>query len=493
MSLLRKLGLEDASTYVDAQVPQSDDEALVLEGEAQEIRYSIDSDLRSIERAEAAAIGMEDMAEIIEVMGEGDEVMPDVRAIATVAAQQVDGDVAPQDVIGTLAFELDEERKIKAELDPSEVSGTALESFHGFKGVKRSVAVESLKDRAKAIWEAIKKMVKNVIKNVKDFFYKYLGAIPRKRKAIEALKEEVKKVADGGKRPEGKLELTSSIARLVVGDSPVKDGKEFAKGMSDLVGVMEKVSRGEIIKNNDMFEEVIDIMNDLDIENMKPSREKLVKFYNAEVARQNTNRTAGSEYGRESTDTKVARCLHEMIGDKRLISYVPKEERRTIQGDDKAVGASNFAGFVSWLRDNTCRLVASDKKLVDEVSFTTMTQNEMFDTLDASLKILDAIEGFQRGKLQEKRAKLLDRMEKASDKLSREYDRLNGAGKKDSDREEDSHGASLNLVKGLLNFNQYLVREYSSPATDLVTHAGGQVDFAIAFVRRNMAQYKKRD
>ena len=101
MSLLRKLGLEDASTYVDAQVPQSDDEALVLEGEAQEIRYSIDSDLHSIERAEAAAIGMEDMAEIIEVMGEGDEVMPDVRAIATVAAQQVDGDVAPQDVIGT--------------------------------------------------------------------------------------------------------------------------------------------------------------------------------------------------------------------------------------------------------------------------------------------------------------------------------------------------------------------------------------------------------
>ena len=70
MSLLRKLGLEDASTYADAQVPQSDDEALVLEGEAQEIRYSIDSDLRSIERAEAAAIGMEDMAEIIEVIKE---------------------------------------------------------------------------------------------------------------------------------------------------------------------------------------------------------------------------------------------------------------------------------------------------------------------------------------------------------------------------------------------------------------------------------------
>ena len=490
MSLLRKLGLEDASTYVDAQVPQSDDEALVLEGEAREIRYSIDSDLRSIERAEAAAIGMEDMAEIIEVMGEGDEVMPDVRAIATVAAQQVDGDVAPQDVIGTLAFELDEERKIKAELDPSEVSGTALESFHGFKGVKRSVAVESLKDRAKAIWEAIKKMVKDVIKKVKDFFYKYLGAIPRKRKAIEALKEEVKKVGDGGKRPEGKLELTSSIARLVVGDSPVKSGAEFKTAMTDLEAATSAFSRGEIIDDNDMFEEVVDIMNGMDLDKRAETLKKLTKFINKEIDNHSAARSSGKPFEREDTDTKVARCMHEVIGDKRIIIYVPKDAKTKI-AENKILTSGEMASFMSWMRDNTCRLVASDKKLVDEVSFTTMTQSEMTDVLNSCLKILDAVEGFQRGKLQEKRTKLLARMEKASDKLSREYDRLSGLGKQDDN--EGGHAGQLSLVKGLLNFNQYLVRQYASPVTELVTHAGGQVDFAIAFVRRNMAQYKKRD
>ena len=182
--------------------------------------------------------------------------------------------------------------------------------------------------------------------------------------------------------------------------------------------------------------------------------------------------------------------MHEVIGDKRIIIYVPKDAKTKI-AENKILTSGEMASFMSWMRDNTCRLVASDKKLVDEVSFTTMTQSEMTDVLNSCLKILDAVEGFQRGKLQEKRTKLLARMEKASDKLSREYDRLSGLGKQDDN--EGGHAGQLSLVKGLLNFNQYLVRQYASPVTELVTHAGGQVDFAIAFVRRNMAQYKKRD
>lgn len=492
MSLLRKLGLEDASTYADAQVPQSDDEALVLEGEAQEIRYSIDSDLRSIERAEAAAIGMEDMAEIIEVMGEGDEVMPDVRAIATVAAQQVDGDVAPQDVIGTLAFELDEERKIKAELDPSEVSGTALESFHGFKGVKRSVAVESLKDRAKAIWEAIKKMVKDVIKKVKDFFYKYLGAIPRKRKAIESLKEEVKKVAEGGKRPEGKLELTSGLQRLVVGDTPVKNGKDLVKGYQDLVKSCESIGREDSIGLNKAFEEWVDLMQDMDLDKKDESLAKLkavgmAAYVNITKAVRNL-----PSFPSESTDSREAHLFDTLIGDKRLVQYTRKGgsglERGSASTD--VWDSRRYESIISFMRDNTMRIVSSDKKLPDEVSFTVMTQSEMTDLLNASLKILDSVEEFQRGKIADRRQKLLARMEKASDRLAKEQDRLSGQGKQD---DEDARTVSLNIVKALMNLNAALVRNTAEPATSLASHAGGQVDFAIAFVRRNMAQYKKRD
>ena len=106
------------------------------------------------------------------------------------------------------------------------------------------------------------------------------------------------------------------------------------------------------------------------------------------------------------------------------------------------------------------------------------------------MKILDSVEEFQRGKIADRRQKLLARMEKASDRLAKEQDRLSGQGKQD---DENSRTVSLNIVKALMNLNTALVRNTAEPATSLASHAGGQVDFAIAFVRRNMAQYKKRD
>lgn len=176
------------------------DDLMAAEIDAVENASSIQQDLETVDRLEAQATGLEDLATVLDHVNKNNEGgVTESEAVLT----EIASDMA---VVGT-------------DLKTDEDVVPGLESLIGHQ-----VSTESLKETAKKYWKKIWEFIKSVWERIKAFFGNAESRIlTYKRDALKIMKQ-----ADKLHRDPISNEIRVNLAKLIIGgDAPITDRKQW--------------------------------------------------------------------------------------------------------------------------------------------------------------------------------------------------------------------------------------------------------------------------
>jgi len=445
-----RLSLEDAS---EAEVAS-------VEGEARADAEQVAADLEEATRGAEVSDGLEDLAVIGDQINDaadeaGVDVAPETVALIENSAQMaVAGtDIAPEEIINpeTIACESRGQRRI---------------------------ATEGLRETARNIWENIKRIVKDVWKRIEAFFHKYFGLIPRKIKAIQALRDKVedlsgKRIRDGEKN----VTITTGINALTVENKQLKNAGDLKAAMKNWEDLAEEVF-GEYPKElKKTGETLADYIGEFDSENPQVSASKLIKALAGHFKFDSFTVKGSNRKGYEDMSVKetVALMTNQTLLVRRPKAINPDQGR--ILGILEIYRRAGVE-YVDSVDSNT------KKDLPSDFEFQIPTPALMLDLLDIAESILEKVEKYDRGSGSKDIKKTQERLEKASESAAKSEAR----GSKSNDTKEQE---VVPYYRSMLNFNTAYARWCNNPLVATSTKSMEIVNAVMALVAKSAAMYER--
>jgi putative nucleotidyltransferase with HDIG domain len=213
---------DESEDFNGVDIESAMEEAEVMEEAARVLAAEITADNAEAERAADLSDSLEDLAVVASSIDEATPAETQLIQLAGDMATAGDEEVTSEDIV------------------------PATESFVG-----QRIAVEGFVEKAKQIWEAIKKYLKDLWVKVEKFFYNIYGAIPRVRKQVKALRERLTDAQDAGKSLDEdgkKFELSSGLESLKVNEKVATSIGEVMEAFAASVKAGEELFKS---KNTD--------------------------------------------------------------------------------------------------------------------------------------------------------------------------------------------------------------------------------------------------
>jgi hypothetical protein len=414
-----------------------EEEAILIEDAGSDAEGA-DKELSEAERIIEVSDALEDMA----VAVSGEEPLTEREAMIVETAGQMA-------VAGT-------------DIEPEEI----VPSMEGFVG--RQISTEGFREKARQIWEAILRFLKQIWEKIEGFFYKIFGTIPRMRKTIKALEEKVENA--NRKTIKEKKFNVSSVKYLTHGATQVKDASGLNESLGKLQGTADYLYGGYLKDLKDIGGDIIKALEEFDPTKPAEAADALApKLQKFNLRIPGASGAGGSRWPRYNV-----KAGHDLLGGVSLFARSPKDSTK-----------AGTLGSLEIARAAGVELAPSQEKakaLPATIEFATMSTTDAIRTLQHCEKLLDAMEEFQRGKghreVKDERAKL----EAASKKAESAASKL--------DKNEASEAAAASYYRALLNFNVSYARWIQQPLLPFTKNALQVVRTAMVVVDRSMGQYE---
>jgi hypothetical protein len=420
-----------------------EEEAIMLD-ESSQAAAETAQDLSEAERIVEVSDALEDLAV---VAGSKDELTPQEAQLLETA-----GDMA---VAGT-------------DVDPDEIV-PSMESFKDANGkILGSIVMESFREKAKSLWEAILRILKDIWNKIEAFFYKIFGTIPRRRKQLAALKDKAEH-ASGLQRKEAKFSVAVN-RYMVTGGAPIKTVEGYQKALGDVVKTAEWVYGPYVDSLGKKGDKIASALEDFNVDNPAESTDKL----RAELPA--TAHAPGAVSHRSSRWEKFSVMKgHDLLGGVSLFSL-------SLEGK----GGENTLAVLERERQAQVHLSESQDKSKDNsssIDFPTITPVQCESLIKDLEELFEAMEKYQRGKAKGEIEKTRKKIEAASKKAE-------GASSKAKESEEAAERAAVPHYRALINFNIAYARWIESPIMGFTKLGFGVANTTISLIERSLAQYK---
>ncbi len=353
---------------------------------------------------------------------------------------------------------------------PAEEIVPAMEGYIG-----KRIAVESLRERASAIWKAILAQIKKVWAFIEKFFYSIFGTIPGIRKNLKELRSRVDST-NGKKLEDKKLTISSGVKALSVDYSTPKNGADVVKGLKDLLGEVTDVYGTYTDKIAKVGEVVADHISDFDPEK---SHECVEKFLKAVTTAFGGVSISGGKSAGNRFPGFVAAQSGPIMGNVSL--FLKKVE----SGSARDHG-NNVLNQIERARQMGIELHSTsdkEKSVPNDFQMDTMTAGQMHSAIDDMEKILDKLEDFNRGKRTSDMKKTRTRLESASAKATTAVEKAEKS-------EEAADRATVAYYRAMLNYNQAYARWCQNPAVQLLNSALASVKASAAVISKSISAHK---
>lgn len=435
--LLSNLAMENAAELGDGNI--SLEEEALMTSEAEGDAAEVATDLAEAERLIEVSDALEDLAVVADDIEEATPT--ELQLIETVGQAAVAGsDVAPEEIV------------------------PAMESFKGGR-----IATESIRDRARSIWEQIQRYLKQIWEKIESFFYKLFGTVPSLRKRVAALRDKVD--AKQGMKSEAKPMKMVGATYLSIAGTPVKNEGGLNKGLSDLEDAAKYVfgaysdgvaTRGEVIA---------DALNKFDIK----EAEKATTELRDKLVAQKPPKMPGTASANQSRfpgfTTYIGPAL---LGNHSLAA------KQFNEGD-----SSSVLGALDKFRRAGVELIPTNEKAVAAAAnaeFSVMSLSAMNTALGHLDKILDLVEEFRRGKRTKDINKSRESIKSASSKATKAMESA-----KTGDEEARS---TVAYYRAMINFNAAYARWVQQPAIPFSSSALSTVRATLNLIDKNLSTYK---
>lgn len=445
---IAKEEFDENEDFVGVDVTTATEELEVMEEEGRELGAEILAENAEAERSVDIADSLEDIAVVADGVEEATPAETQLVQIAGDMATAGSDDVSAEDVV------------------------PATEHFVG-----RRIATEGLVEKAKEIWEAIKRWLKNIWKKVETFFYKIFGAVPRLRKQVEALRKRLREVQDKGwgiKSDSKTFELSSGLEGLRVGDSVKKKWSEI----KNAVGI-SKSSFEKVFLDKDFAKygnEIAELINDFDPETENQARASLntIAIKLRKDTRFNGSPTDTDKFGSETT----VFTFGNMLGGKSLI------KRYKSSGKFDRLSELEKAEVVRTIRVEFTSITKKKLKTPESVKFETLNDSEIETVLDNAESLLDTLERFHRGSARKDILKSAKEIEKACDKVEKQYDSI--------DEEATGRETILACTRAVYKLNMVYASMVSAATTQGFNLCLSNVRTLIMLASRSLSQYGEK-
>lgn len=420
-----------------------EEEALMLD-ESDQAAAETAQDLSEAERVVEVSDALEDLAV---VAGSKEELSPQEAALFEKA-----GDMA---VAGT-------------DLDPEEIV-PAMESFKNADGkILGSIVMESFREKAKSLWEAILRILKDIWNKIEAFFYKIFGTIPRRRKQLSALKTKAEAAA-GLQRKEAKFSIAPN-RYLCSGTATVKTAEGYIKALGEFTKTADWVYGPYVDALSKKGDKIASALEDFDVDSPASSTDKL----RAEMPA--TPHAPGAVSAKNGRWEKFSVMKgHDLLGGVSLFSL-------SLEGK---TGENTLAVLERERQAQVHLADSSDKAKSDHSSFDfpVLTPSQSEGLIKDLEELLEAMEKYQRGKAKGEIEKTRKKIEAASKKAE-------GASAKAKESEEEKERAAVPHYRALINFNIAYARWIESPIIGFTKVGFGVINQTINLIERSLAQYK---
>lgn len=284
--------------------------------------------------------------------------------------------------------------------------GPSLESFGGGSSRMKatSLALEDVKEKAKAIWKAIIDAIMTAVNYVKDFFLKIFGAYEKLKKRAEALKKRAEDV-NGQKQETAPIENEGIVKALYGSDKKVPASPSgafvptFIKAFdafsskanaseNKLLAVVQNAAGGDFGKTAENITEYVGTLKSL---------APVLGAAKADVA-------ASKHEAREVMDFYISGAFP---GGSAIIGYIPKDNA-TPEQLETTIGKAGFT---------VGEAVAGDKGPTTN-TFAPINSQKVISECDEIIKLADVLMAFRKNvdKMAESKKKIADAAKKLSDK-----------------------------------------------------------------------------
>lgn len=434
----------------------------------EEYPVEISTEEAEVMQAEATELGNEILGEVdtVNAMIDKTDSLEDLAVVADSVEEATPQEVQLVQVAGDLAT-----------AGIEEVSGDdlvpAAESFVGGK-----IAVESITEQVKSIWQNIKRWLKEVWARVEKFFYNIFGAIPRLRKDVKGALERLEKIEDEGKvigKDNKTFEITSGIAGLLVGSTPVKKDTDFIKALETSKSALSSVFKTTAIaKAGDKLAAAFDKFDPATPEAAAKSLDKVLTTTQDALDEMSSGLALKAVGISKWSDFDVL-AQEGLLGGKALVGRVRKAGQRQTILEAAEKSRSFRLEFTS--------LANKEVKLPDSVKFETMSVSKMKDVLKAVEGLLDVLEDFHRGTGRKDLLKAKDKLVSASDKLESRFKTADDAKEREI----------LPYARAMYKLNTMYTTVVSASTIQGYQLGLANVRTALLLVAKSAAQYKAQD
>jgi hypothetical protein len=432
---------QDPTPLGDANISM-EEEAIMLD-EAATDAAAVDQDLNEAERVVQVADALEDLAT---VAGSSEELSGKEGALLETA-----GNMA---VAGT-------------DVDPEEVV-PAMESFKEGDVISGKLAMEDFKEKARTMWENIKRMLKEIWEKITNFFYKIFGTIPRLRRSLESLRG---KIEEAQRKTKGEAKFSAGASRyMFVGTTAIKTAAGLESGLDDVLKAAEYVYGGYVDGLKTAGNSISKALEEFDPEKPAEATGKLA----GEISKHSVKVPGSSSAGGSRFPKYNVSKGSDLMGGVSLFGLSPKES-------DKA----GVFHTLELARQASVVLEQSGEKapaVSGSIEFQTLDLNAMEKLISTSEKILEKMENYQRGKAKKEIQEIKSKIEAASSKAEAAAGKLKGG----SGEEQ----AAVPHYRALINFNLAYARWVQTPTIPFTKVAFGAIRTSMTLIERSLAQYK---
>lgn len=445
---LKQLGLEGYAGvgigFEDAEIEQAiEGEELVQSvQESSELQTEVGADLATVERLEAQASGLEDIAAI-------NEQMVDQAGESELALTEVAADLA---TVGT-------------DIEGAEEMVPALESFKGGK-----ISMEGIKDTAKQIWAAIKAFMRKIWEKIVAFWRRITDQVPSVVKAAKKLQARAE--ATRGKSLKEKADKTtitsSEGAALVIDDNKCAGMSDLVKGLDASKSVCDMFLNSHAKRIVDIGDVMAKHVSDFDLEKPEFSLMRI-----SDAALKGFGRVKGltdvkgdKRFGK---DQEVGRSEH-LFGNRAVFATaIPEKD------------ASKFSALqgAQTARSLNVSLMASKEKVKEftgEFTIATLTPSDCDTLADKIIDVMEVLKGFQ--------SKYRRDLETSGNKITTACEKIS------SKPDDKTTPNAVKHYQSALQFGSAYAKWCSSPFMSLLSHTLASSRTVISVANKSLSQYK---
>lgn len=415
------------------------------------------------ESAQAAAEASQDLNEAERIV-QVSNALEDLAVVAGSKEELTDHEAQLMENAGDMAV-------AGTDVSPDEIV-PAMEAFRVDGKINGKLAMENFREKADRLWQNIKKILKEIWEKITAFFYKIFGTIPRRRKALKALAE---KVEETNSKTRDQAKFTVGGNRFMyTGNTAVKTAGAYETAIKEFVASADWVYGDYVTGLKNLTENISKHLEQFDVEKPQEATlavaEALIKEGKASKIPQQGSWTGSGRW----TNYEVAKG-HELLGGVSLFALVPK--------NPEGVGP---LAVLDHARQARVQLAPSQDKETargQSIEFQTFSQTESLNIIKMLNKLLDAMEGYQRGKAK-------GEIEAAKKKIAAASEKAEKAG--ESKRMSDDAGdqTAVPHFRALVNFNVALAKWVQEPTIAFTKLAFGIINQSEVLINRSVAQYK---